>query len=101
MLDCLLFMRKSWFQWSKQSVKGSTSYFRFRIAPQIQISLVYSILCMPADSSNMCSETALLDTTTWNNTNMINFYTEALRSPDNPNAPYPSEMWSQVLYIGS
>ena len=49
----------------------------------------------------MCSETALLDTATWNNTNMINFYTEALRSHDNPNAPYPSEMWSQVLYIGS
>ena len=55
---------------------------------------------MPTDNSNSHAETAVLSTTTWNNVNKIYFYTENIKGVDNPNAPYPSSMYSQVMYIG-
>ena len=88
------------FQWSKQSTTSLSGFFIFSITPQIALSSVFAIVCMPCDASNQRSETALLSTDTWYTTNNIQFYTEAVTSVNYPNSPNPENMWSQVIYIG-
>lgn len=96
----LFYVARPLFQWSKQSMTSLSGFFRFAIVPQIAVSSVFAILCIPCDASNQKAETALLSTNTWNDTTNIQFYTEALFNINFPDASNPEIMWSQVVYIG-